>query len=161
MLQDPTFWVAVAFLMFIGVLTYFKVPKMIAGALDSRAAKIKSDIDEAERLLKDAQGLLATYQKKQRAADKEADAIRRRTEAEVARLAEQGRAKLEESLARREKLAVERIAQAEATALIEIRARTVDIAIDAARDLLADKLPATTAKTMIDDAIKDLGERLQ
>lgn len=161
MLQEPTFWVAVAFLLFIGLLTYLKVPKMIAGALDSRAEKIKSDLDEAEQLLKDAQDLLATYQKKQRDANQEADDIRRRTEADVERMVEQGRAKLEASLARREKLAIERIAQAEATALVEIRARTVDIAIDAARDLLAEKLPATTAKTMIDDAIKDLGARLQ
>ncbi len=161
MLQEPTFWVAVAFLLFIGLLTYLKVPKMVGGALDSRADKIRSDLDEAEQLLKDAQDLLATYQKKQRDANQEADDIRRRTEADVERMVEQGRAKLEASLARREKLAIERIAQAEATALVEIRARTVDIAIDAARDLLAEKLPATTAKTMIDDAIKDLGARLQ
>ncbi len=161
MLQDPTFWVTVAFLLFIALLSYFGVPKMIAGALDSRAVKIKADLDEAEQLLKDAQDLLVTYQKKQRDANQEADAIRQRTEAEVARLTEQGRAKLEDSLARREKLAIDRIAQAEASALVEISGRTVDIAIDAARDLLAGKLPETTAKSMIDEAIKDLGERLQ
>ena len=129
--------------------------------LDLRARKIKSDLDEAEQLLKDAQDLLATYQKKQRDASQEADDIRRRSETEVARMTEQGQAQLEESLARREKLAVERIAQAEATALIEIRARTVDIAIDAAHDLLAERLPKKTAKTMIDEAIKSFGERMQ
>ena len=161
MFHEPTFWVAVAFVLFIGVLTYLKVPNRIIGVLDLRARKIKSDLDEAEQLLKDAQDLLATYQKKQRDASQEADDIRRRSETEVARMTEQGQAQLEESLARREKLAVERIAQAEATALIEIRARTVDIAIDAAHDLLAERLPKKTAKTMIDEAIKSFGERMQ
>ncbi len=160
MLHDPTFWVAVAFILFIGALVYFKVPGMIAGALDSRAEKIKSDLDEAETLLKEAQDLLATYQKKQRDAAEEAKQIKASAEEEAGRIAQHGEERLVAALERREKLAMNRIAQAETNALEELTARTVDIALDATREILASKVSADKADAMLDDAIKELPGRL-
>ena len=160
MLHDPTFWVMIAFIAFIALLVYFKVPKMVAGALDSRAEKIKSDLDEAESLLREAQDLLATYQKKQREAAEEAEQIKKSAEEEAKRIAEHGEERLAAQLERREKLAMERIAQAEAQALDEIKARTVDIALDATREILSSSLAADKADAMVDEAIKDLPNRL-
>jgi len=160
MLHDPTFWVLVAFVGFIGVLVYFKVPGVITGALDKRAEKIKSDLDEAEALLKEAQDLLATYQKKQRDAASEAEDIKAAAREAAERLAVEGREKLEASLARREKLAMDRIAQAEVAAVDEIRIRTVDIAMDATEQLLSTNLSDSKADAMVDDAIKELPNRL-
>jgi F-type H+-transporting ATPase subunit b len=160
MFQDPTFWVLVAFIGFVGVLVYFKVPGMVTKGLDARAEKIKADLDNADALLKEAQDLLASYQKKQREAADEAQEIKARAKEEGKRIVENGRAQLEDSLQRREKLAMDRITQAEASALDEIRARTVDIALDATRDLLADNLSDHKANAMLDDAIKELPGRL-
>ena len=160
MFQDPTFWVLVAFIGFVGVLVYFKVPGMVIKGLDARAEKIKADLEDADALLKEAQGLLASYQKKQREAADEAQEIKARAKEEGKRIVENGRAQLEDSLQRREKLAMDRITQAEASALDEIRARTVDIALDATRDLLADNLSDHKANAMLDDAIKELPGRL-
>jgi len=160
MFQDPTFWVLVAFIGFVGVLVYFKVPGMVTKGLDARAEKIKADLEDADALLKEAQDLLASYQKKQREAADEAQEIKARAKEEGKRIVENGRARLEDSLQRREKLAMDRITQAEASALDEIRARTVDIALDATRDLLADNLSDHKANAMLDDAIKELSGRL-
>ena len=160
MFQDPTFWVLVAFIGFVGVLVYFKVPGMVTKGLDARAEKIKADLEDADALLKEAQDLLASYQKKQREAADEAQEIKARAKEEGKRIVENGRARLEDSLQRREKLAVDRITQAEASALDEIRTRTVDIALDATRDLLADNLSDHKANAMLDDAIKELPGRL-
>ena len=160
MFQDPTFWVLVAFIGFVGVLVYFKVPGMVTKGLDARAEKIKADLEDADSLLKAAQDLLASYQKKQREAADEAQEIKARAKEEGKRIVENGRARLEDSLQRREKLAMDRITQAEASALDEIRARTVDIALDATRDLLADNLSDHKANAMLDDAIKELPGRL-
>ena len=160
MFQDPTFWVLVAFIGFVGVLVYFKVPGMVIKGLDARAEKIKADLEDADTLLKEAQELLASYQKKQREAADEAQEIKARAKEEGNRIVENGRARLEDSLQRREKLAMDRITQAEASALDEIRARTVDIALDATRDLLADNLSDHKANAMLDDAIKELPGRL-
>ena len=160
MFQDPTFWVLVAFIGFVGVLVYLKVPGMVTKGLDARADKIKTDLEDADALLKEAQDLLASYQKKQREAADEAQEIKARAKEEGKRIVERGRARLEDSLQRREKLAMDRITQAEASALDEIRARTVDIALDATRDLLADNLSDHKANAMLDDAIKELRGRL-
>ena len=160
MFQDPTFWVLVAFIGFVGVLVYFKVPGMVTKGLDARAEKIKADLEDADALLKEAQDLLASYQKKQREAADEAQEIKARAKEEGKRIVENGRARLEDSLQRREKLAMDRITQAEASALDEIRALTVDIALDATRDLLADNLSDHKANAMLDDAIKELPGRL-
>ena len=160
MFQDPTFWVLVAFIGFISVLVYLKVPGMVTKGLDARAEKIKADLEEADALLKEAQDLLASYQKKQREAADEVQEIQARAKEEAERIVENGRTRLKESLQRREKLAMDRITQAEASALDEIRALTVDIALDATRDLLADNLSDHKANAMLDDAIKELPGRL-
>ena len=161
MFQDPTFWVLVAFIGFISVLVYFKVPGMVTQALDARAEKIKKNLEEADALLKEAQGLLASYQKKQREAADEARDIQARAKEEAERIVENGRTRLEDSLQRREKLAMDRITQAEASAVDEIRAHTVDIALDATRDLLAKNLSENKATAMLNDAIKELPDRLK
>jgi len=160
MFTDPTFWVATAFVAFIGLLVYLKVPGKVGEALDKRADKIKADLDEAEALRDEAQDLLATYQKKQRDAVKEAEDIAAQAKIEAARILEQGRKHLEETVARREKLAMDRIAQAEAAALDEVKARTVEIALDATRELLAQKMAAKKADQLVDTAIEELPEKL-
>jgi F-type H+-transporting ATPase subunit b len=160
MLHDPTFWVAVAFIAFVALLVFFKLPGMIAGALDSRAAKIKADLDQAEELLRDAQDLLSSYQKKQRDAAEDAKQIKKSAADEAKRIAKLGEEKLAQALERREKLAMERIAQAEAQAIDDIRRRTVDIALDATRELLAANLSDDKQAAMVEDAIRELPNRL-
>ena len=70
-----TFWVFLGFLVFLGILVYLKVPAKLAAALDARAAKIKSDLDDARRLREEAQALLAEYQRRRGEAEAEAEAI--------------------------------------------------------------------------------------
>lgn len=160
MFQDPTFWVLVAFVGFIGLLIYFKVPNMVTKGLDARAEKIKADLEEADALLKEAQVLLASYQKKQREATNDVQEIKAQAKEEAERIFENGRVRLEESLHRREKLAMDRITQAEASALDEIRARTAEIALDATRDLLAGNLSEDKKNALLDNAIRELSNRL-
>jgi len=159
MLTDPTFWVLVAFTLFIVALAK-PAYSIITHGLDQRADKIRADIEEAEALLKEAQDLLATYEKKQRDATKEVDEITAQAKAGAERMAEHGRERLEAVLARREKLAQDRIQQAATAALEEIRIRTIDIALDATRALIADKLSDKKAREIVDTAIKELPYKL-
>ena len=137
------------------VLIYLKVPGSVGAQLDKRADKIKADLDEAEALYKEAQDLLALYQKKQRDAAKEAETITGNAKIEAARMLEEGRVRLSETLLRREQLAKDRIAQAEAAAIDKVRIKTVDIAMDATREILAKGLAAAKSDSMIDAAIKE------
>ncbi|MEH6360462.1 MAG: ATP F0F1 synthase subunit B, partial [Amylibacter sp.] len=65
-LNNTTFVVTIAFVLFVGVLLYLKVPGLIGGILDKRADDIKSEIDEARALREEAQAILASYERKQK-----------------------------------------------------------------------------------------------
>src|SRR5262245_58469201 len=125
----PEFWVAVSFAVFIGVLIYFGVHRLIIGALDDRRAKIKAELDEARRLKEEAQALLAEYQRKQGEAEREAAEIVAGAKAEAERLAADAKAKSEDFLARRTKLAEIKIAQAEAQAVADVRNAAAEAAV--------------------------------
>ena len=88
LLQSAEFWVLVAFLIFVGAL-FKKVSAMLTAGLDARAARIKAQLDEAEKLREDAQSLLAEYQRKQHAAAEEAKSIVAQAEAEAKKKAEE------------------------------------------------------------------------
>ena len=154
-LQDSAFWAAVAFVIFIAV-TAKPISRLLTAGLDKRADKIRSDLEEAEKLREEAQDLLASYQRKQRDALAEAEAIIAHAGEEAERLAVQERDKLEAALERRQKQAIDRIAQAEAQALDLVRAKTVDVALDATRDYLAKELKDNQSDALTDAAIKDL-----
>jgi F-type H+-transporting ATPase subunit b len=157
--SDPETWVAITWLIVVGLLAR-KVYRSITAALDLRRERIKARIEEAERLCSEAQQLLASYQKKQREAEQEANTIIAQAKAEAERLTAAAAHGLEELIKRREQQAVERINQAEAEATRDVRSAAVDIAIAATRQLIRESLPADRAGQLIDAAIKDLPERL-
>ncbi len=158
--QTPTFWVAIAFLLFLAVLLYAKVPRMIAAALDKRSVVIAAQIEEARRLREEAEALLAQYQRKEREAQAEASEIVAHAEAEAKRLAADAQKALETSIARREQLAVEKIAQAEAAAVKEVRTVAVEVATEAARKVIAASIDAGKANALVEDAIRELPKHL-
>lgn len=156
---EAEFWVAIAFLIVVGG-AFRPVARAMATALDMRGEKIRARIDEALRLREDAQEMLATYQRKQRDAMKEAEEIIAHAKTEATRLADQAAKDLEASLKRREQQAMDRIAQAEAQALKEVRNQAVDVAIAATRNLVADGVSAKQASGLIDTAINELPGKL-
>ena len=159
MLNDPTFWVAIALNVFLALIAK-PVSRMATKGLDERAEKIKAELDEAERLRNEAQDLLAQYQRKQRDAVKETEKMVAQARAEAERMAKTGAEKLEELLKRREQLAIEKIAQAEADAIREVRAISVDVAVAATRSLIASNMDDGKSGALVDDAISDLSKKL-
>jgi F-type H+-transporting ATPase subunit b len=156
---DETFWVAVAFLVAVAIV-WKPIKKMTFGGLDSRSDRIRDELDEARRLREEAQDLLASYERKQREAEKEAQALIAHAEAEAERHAKHAAEALEVTLRRRRDLAVERIAQAEKDAVRHVRAAATDLALKATRKLLIDKIDAGKQAELIDGAIGDVKDRL-
>ncbi len=160
---DPStaeFWVFITFLIFMGVLFYFRVPALIGKALDKRAEGIRTELEEARRLREEAQALLAEYQRKAREAEEEAKGIIEQAKQEALSLAAETKRQLAEGLARRTKLAEEKIARAEAQALNDVRASAVEAAVAATERLLKDRVAGQVAKGLIDTSISDLKGKL-
>ena len=134
--------------------------KFVIGALDERAERIRSQLDEAQRLREEAQHLLAEYQRKQRQALQDAEAILNQARATAERHREDSAAELAQTLKRRERQAMDRIAQAEAEALAEVRAVAVAVSVEATRKLLAESIDEAKADQLIDAAIAELPDRV-
>jgi F-type H+-transporting ATPase subunit b len=158
--MDATFWAFVALVIFIGIVIYMKVPGMLGRSLDERANKIKGELEEARRLREEAQQLLAEFQRKRKEAEKEAGDIVAAAKREAGTLVEEAKKRTEEYVARRTALAETKIAQAERDAVNEVRSRAVDIAIEAARKVIGDKVDASAGADLFKDSLNQLKSKL-
>jgi F-type H+-transporting ATPase subunit b len=155
----PEFWVLVAFVITVAAIIR-PFLRFVTTALDKRSQSIAERIEEAQRLREEAQDLLASYQRKQRDAVKEAEDIVDHARRETERMGGRATADLEKAVERREQMALERIAQAEAKAVAEVRSEAIDIALEATRRLLDQNLADKKAAALVNDAIKELPEKL-
>jgi len=160
LIYEPETWVAIAFLIFVGLLVKLGVPNLLFKALDDRSARIKAELDEALKLRKEAEGVLAEYRRKQGEAEKTAESIILNARVEADRMAVEAQVKLEEFIARRTKMAETKIAQAEAQALADVRATAADVAIAAAETILVKTTHGAAAEALVAQGIGDLKARL-
>jgi len=158
-LQETEIWVALAFLLFIGLLIYLGVHNKITVALDQRQARIKGELDEARRLKEEAAALLAELQRKGREAEGEAAAIIASAKAEAERLAAEAKTRMEDFVARRTKMAETKITQAEAQALADVRAAAADAAVAAAEKILAAAAKGKVAEDLLAQGIEDVRKK--
>ena len=156
--ESVEFWVFVAFVIFV-LAVGRKVGAVVGGIIDNRATTIRNQIEEARALREEAQTRLAEIRKQQRDAAREAEEIvaHARREAERHRIA--AAAALESTLARRREQALEKIAQAEADAIREVRRQAGDIAIAAARKVIAEDLAGPNGDALIDRSVAELPRR--
>ncbi len=159
MFENPEFWVAVAFVLVVA-LAFRPAAKAVTETLDARAAKIRSQIEEARKLREDAQALLAEYQRKQRDAMLEAEKIISQARKEAIRFKADAEKDLENAIARRKQQAVERIAQSEAQAILQVRNTAIDLALAAAEKLIQSSLDPAKRQALADKAIAELPARM-
>jgi F-type H+-transporting ATPase subunit b len=160
MLHEAEFWVAVGFFVFVGLLGYLGVHRMIGKSLDERAARIKAELDEARKLKDEAAALLDDYQRKRQQAENEAQEIIADAKAEAERLAIEAKTKIEEFVARRTKMAETKIAQAEAQAAADVRGAAAEAAVAAAEKILAQDVKGKLAGELIAKGIDDVRKKL-
>ena len=159
-MMDATDYSFIALILFFALIIYLGVPKLIGGALDKRAKNIEDELSDARRLRDEAQALLAEYQRKREAAEKEAEEIVASAKLEAERIAEETRVALKEAVARRTKLAEEKIAVAEADAIKQVRNAATAAAIAATEDILSEKVKGAKATEIMDAAIANVSQKL-
>ena len=160
MLREPETWVAIAFVIFIGVLGYLGVHKMLTGALDKRAERIKAELEDASRLKEEAAKVLAEYKTRRASAEREAADIIASANAEAERIAREAKAKMEDFVARRTKTAESKIALAEAQALADVRAAAADAAVQAASTILSQSVKGSLADDLLAKGIAEVRQKL-
>lgn len=158
--MDATFWATVGLFIFLGIIAYLKVPGMIGRSLDERAGKIRNELEEARRLREEAQQLLAEYQTRRKEAEKDAADIVAAARREADALVAEAEQKTQEYVTRRSAMAEQKIAQAEREAVNEVRASAVDLAVEAARRLLADKADSKLGADLFKTALGEVRTKL-
>ena len=159
-IYEPETWVAIAFLIFVGVVIKLGLPNLLFKALDDRSARIRAELDEALKLRREAEALLAEYRRRQGEAERTAESIILNARAEAGRMAAEAQAKVEEFIARRTKMAETKIAQAEAQALADVRAAAADVAVAAAEAILVQTTHGAAAEALVAQGIGDLKAKL-
>lgn len=152
---DEAMWVALGFVLFV-VLVWKKAGVALAETLDTRSAKIKSELDEARKLHEEAKSELDSLKGLKRDAEKEAKTIVANAKAAANRIRETAAQKAVETVARREAQAAAKI-QASETALVnELRAKAASLAVDAARELIAEKMDEDASLKLIEASVKQI-----
>ena len=152
---DEAMWVALGFALFV-VLVWKKAGAALAETLDTRSAQIKSELDEARKLHEDAKSELASLKGLKRDAEKEAKTIVANAKAAANRIRETAEQKAVETVARREAQAAAKIQASEAALVNELRAKAASLAVDAARELIAEKMDKDASLKLIEASVKQI-----
>jgi F-type H+-transporting ATPase subunit b len=156
---DPKKWVAISFIIFF-VLFGGKLWKALAGLLDKRGVTVQAELDEAQRLRREAEAMLADASKRREAALADAKALIDGAKAEASRLAKAAAEEAEAAARRREKMAVDRIAAAEKAAVDAVRFAAAEVAAAAAERVIREHLTAEADSHLVDHAIGNLATAL-
>jgi F-type H+-transporting ATPase subunit b len=160
MFAEPEFWVAVAFVILMGVFAYFGIHRTVLTTLDHRSERIKAELDDARRLKEEAAILLAEYKARHASAEREAQDIIESAKAEAERIASEAKTKMEDFVARRTKTAESKIGLAEAQALADVRAAAADAAVTAASTIMSQSVKGPIADDLLAKGIAEVREKL-
>ena len=159
LLYDTNFWVLISFLIFVGIFIKYGKSKVL-GNLDERISSIKTELETAERLRIEAQEVLADYQRKQKDAIKEAELIIADAKAQAENMRQNAENEWQKTMSRREEQLNERLSRIEDNARHDIEAYTAQLAINATRKVLKDKMDNKSDKPLLDNTLEQLSRAL-
>jgi len=152
---DATFWVAVSFFIFFGILVYFKIPQKINELLNKLILDIKKEIDESEKLRNEAKNILENTQNKLNKAKSESDEIINQTKKDSEKLVIEMNDKFHKSAEIKKRLAETKINQMKDAAIKEIKDSSARIAIESVKKVISKSVDKNKLDTIFE---KDLEE---
>jgi len=160
MFEEPETWVAIAFILLMGLFGYLGVHRTVLKALDNRSARIKGELDDARRLKEEAAKVLEEYKARRASAEREAEDIITTARTEAERIATEAKAKMEDFVARRTRTAESKIALAEAQALADVRAAAAEAAVAAAANIMSQSVKGQVADELLAKGIAEVKQKL-
>jgi len=157
---EAEFWVAVSFVILMGIFGYFGVHRAILRALDHRRDRIQKELDDARRLKDEAAKLVAEYRERRASAEREAQEIVTSAKADAERIAAEAKTRMEDFVARRTKAAESKITQAETQAIADVRAAAAEAAASAAATIMTQSVKGSVADDLIAKGIQDVRGKL-
>jgi len=158
---DATFWVAISFVLFIGLLIYFKIPQKINEILNQLISNIKNEIDESEKLRNEAKTLLDSSQTKLDSANNEAGKITDQAKKNSEKLVIEINEKFHKSAEIKKKLAETKINQMKEAAIKEIKDTSIIIAIDSVKKIISTSVDKNKLDTIFEKDLEEVKTELK
>jgi F-type H+-transporting ATPase subunit b len=158
---DATFWVAISFVLFIGLLVYFKIPQKVNELLNQLISNIKNEIDESEKLRNEAKDLLDRSQTKLDSADSEAGKITDQAKKDSEKLVIEINEKFHKSAEIKKKLAETKINQMKEAAIKEIKDTSIKIAVDSVKKIISTSVDKKKLDTIFEKNLEEAKAELK
>ncbi len=152
---DATFWVAISFLIFLGVLIYFKVPQKVKSILDNNISNIKNQINEAEKLKEEAKGILIEHEKKISNSKIEMRLMIDKANEQAEKNKIKINSEFHNLMENKKRNSEERIRQMKAQALKDIKNASIMIALKSTEKLLVNSLDKSKLDRIFNSSIKE------
>ena len=160
MVFDSTFWVAISFLIFFGILFYFKIPQKVNELLSKMIIDIKKEIDESEKLMKESKDILDKSKVKLESANKETKQILENAKKDSENLIIEMNEKFHKSSEIKKNLAKNKINQMKMGAIKEIKNKSVKIAVDTVKKVISSSVDKSKLDSLFDKNLKETKEEL-
>ena len=158
-LANTDFVVAISFFIFIGVLVYFKVPRIIVNLLDKRANTIRKEIDDANKLLEEAKSLLAKSEREHKDNILKAKEIISSAENSSKMLLEDSKSDIKLLVSRKLDMAKKQIEANEKKVFNSVRDEIIDLAFKLAEEDINKRLDKNTSNQVTKESINEIGDR--
>ena len=155
MVFDATFWVAVSFIIFFGVLVYFKIPQKVIVLLDKMISDIKNEIDESEKLRVESKTLLENAQNKLDTASAERKKILNQAKKDSEKLIIEMNEKFHKSSEIKKNLTKNKISQMKETALKEIKNNSIRLAVASVKKLISNSIDKSKLDNLFEAKLEE------
>ena len=159
-MANTDFVVAIAFVIFVGVLVYFKVPRIIGNLLDKRADTIRNEIDEAHRLLEEAKTLLAKLEREHKENIEKAKNIVNDAELTSKKVLEDSKSEIKDAVARKLQMAERQIQTNEKEVIKSIKDDLIEAAFKEAQEQIEKKVDSNLANLVVEESVEEIKARL-
>ncbi len=161
MIIDATFWVAISFILFIGLLIYFKIPQKVNEVLNQLISNIKNEINESEKLRNEAKTLLDNSQSKLDSANEETNKIIEQAKKDSENLVIEINEKFHKSSEIKKSLAENKISQMKEAALKEIKDASIKIAVDSVKKIITTSVDKSKLDAVFQKNLEETKEQLK
>ncbi len=140
MIIDASFWVAISFLIFIGLILYFKVPQKVDQSLNEIIKKIKLDLDNAEKLKDEAKNILSEYEGKVSRSKEEIKNMILKAKKDSEKMIIKTNDDFHKIIENRKKTSEEKIKQMKIKAVRDIKNQSVEVAIKSVKKIIKNSI---------------------
>ena len=158
---DATFWVAVSFFIFFGVLVYFKIPQNVNNLLSKMIVDIKNEIEESEKLRTDSKKLLDDAQNKLNKVNLETEKLLDEAKKESERFIIEMNDKFHKTTEIKKNLAQTKIIQMKESAIKEIKDTSIKIAVDSVKKIITTTIDKSKLDNLFEKNLEETKSELK